>query len=173
MNFLSQNISFFLTSSESYDPDRSWRLFFCTTLSVYLNSFNELFLIFKLPFVVESVCKVKKFFIFAPNFFEVFFWKISSRRFPKMPFSLSYRSGKIRYLASTRQPQHSVNLLAVSLESVCKITGFFRNCKYYTHFFYNFFSNIFAKNCFTAGFMACFLCKGGYNGDFHIHYYII
>ena len=158
MNFLSQNISFFLTSSESYDPDRSWRLFFCTTLSVYLNSFNELFLILKLPFVVESVCKVKKFFIFAPNFFEVFFWKISSRRFPKMPFSLSYRSGKIRYLAQR------VNLITLSIclpslsKAGAKLQAFSETANIICTFFTTFF-NVFHKSLSYSRFYGLFFMQ--------------
>ena len=42
---------------------------------VYLKSFKELFLISKLPFVSESVCKGKRFFLNHQIFFEVFFSK--------------------------------------------------------------------------------------------------
>ena len=42
---------------------------------VYLKSFKELFLISKLPFVSESVCKGKRFFLNHQIFFEVFFRK--------------------------------------------------------------------------------------------------
>ena len=40
---------------------------------VYLKSFKELFLISKPPFVSESVCKGKRFFLNHQIFFEVFF----------------------------------------------------------------------------------------------------
>ena len=98
------------------------------------------FLFFSFRSLSKAFAKLRS-FSYSLQIFSEFFSKNFFEAFPAEPFSLSYRSGKIRYLVSTRQPQHSVNLLAVSLESGCKITGFFRIRKYYTHFFYNFFQS--------------------------------
>ena len=50
---------------------------------VYLKSFKELFLISKLSFVSESVCKGKRFFLNHQIFFEVFSKKFFSGQKPE------------------------------------------------------------------------------------------
>ena len=107
---------------------------------VYLKSFKELFLISKLPFVSESVCKGKRFFLNHQFFFEVFFEKIFQRSETgtESP-SRSLSTAKVRYKATPEKPEphvHSVNASArFSLESGCKITHFFANSNFYTTFF--------------------------------------
>ena len=77
----------------------------CTTSSfVYLKSFKELFPFSWLPFVVESVCKVRSFFrnhqTFSKVFFKKFFWrrKLTSSGCR----SRSLNAVKVRYLDRRR-----------------------------------------------------------------------
>ena len=64
----------------------------CTTSSfVYLKSFKELFPFLWLPFVVESVCKVRSFFRNRQTFSKVFFQKVflaAEVDSVRLPFSL-------------------------------------------------------------------------------------
>ena len=115
---------------------------------VYLKSFKELFLISKLPFVSESVCKGKRFFLNHQIFSKFFFEKIFQRSETGTASpSRSLSTAKVRYKATHEKPEtsrslcqcftvHSVNaLLRFSLESGCKITHFFANSNFYTTFF--------------------------------------
>ena len=78
---------------------------------VYLKSFKELSLISKLPFVSESVCKGKRFFLNHQIFFEVFFEKIFQRSETGTASpSRSLSTAKVRYKATTDKPETSRSL---------------------------------------------------------------
>ena len=78
---------------------------------VYLKSFKELFLISKLPFVSESVCKGKRFFLNHQIFFEVFFEKIFQRSETGTASpSRSLSTAKVRYKATPEKPETSRSL---------------------------------------------------------------
>ena len=78
---------------------------------VYLKSFKELFLISKLPFVSESVCKGKRFFLNHQIFFEVFFEKIFQRSETGTGSpSRSLSTAKVRYKATPEKPETSRSL---------------------------------------------------------------
>ena len=120
----------------------------CTTSSfVYLKSFKELFFSW-LPFVVESVCKVRNFFSKPPNFFESFFQKVFFWRRKLNPSgcrSRSLNAVKVRYLDRRRTAascsvsfQIVISSTSFPLESGCKITHFFPFSNFYGHFFSNF-----------------------------------
>ena len=122
----------------------------CTTsLFVYLKSFKELFPFSWLPFVIESVCKVKNFFfettkLFRKFFFQkVFFWR---RKFTSSGCrSRSLNAVKVRYLDRRRTAascsisfQIVISSTSFPLESGCKITHFFAFSNFYPHFFSKF-----------------------------------
>ena len=78
---------------------------------VYLKSFKELFLISKLPFVSESVCKGKRFFLNHQIFSKFFFKKIFQRSETGTASpSRSLSTAKVRYKATTEKPETSRSL---------------------------------------------------------------
>ena len=117
----------------------------CTTSSfVYLKSFKELFPFLWLPFVVESVCKVRSFFrnrqTFSKVFFKKFFWR--RKLTPSGCRSRSLNAVKVRYLDRRRTAascsvsfQIVISSTSFPLESGCKITHFFAFSNFYPHFF--------------------------------------
>ena len=120
----------------------------CTTSSfVYLKSFKELFFSW-LPFVVESVCKVRSFFRNRQTFSKVFFQKVFFWRRKLNPSgcrSRSLNAVKVRYLDRRRTAascsvsfQIVISSTSFPLESGCKITHFFAFSNFYPHFFSNF-----------------------------------
>ena len=120
----------------------------CTTSSfVYLKSFKELFFSW-LPFIVESVCKVKSFFRNHQTFSKVFFSKSFFWRRKLNPSgcrSRSLNAVKVRYLDRRRTAascsvsfQIVISSTSFPLESGCKITHFFASSNFYEHFFSKF-----------------------------------
>ena len=118
----------------------------CTTSSfVYLKSFKELFPFLWLPFVVESVCKVRSFFRNRQTFSKVFFKKFFFWRRKLTPSgcrSRSLNAVKVRYLDRRRTAascsvsfQIVISSTSFPLESGCKITHFFAFSNFYPHFF--------------------------------------
>ena len=117
----------------------------CTTSSfVYLKSFKELFPFLWLPFVVESVCKVRSFFwnhqTFSKVFSKSFFWR--RKLTPSGCRSRSLNAVKVRYLDRRRTAascsisfQIVISSTSFPLESGCKITHFFAFSNFYPHFF--------------------------------------
>ena len=78
---------------------------------VYLKSFKELSLISKLPFVGESVCKGKRFFLNHQIFSKFFFEKIFQRSETGTASpSRSLSTAKVRYKATTDKPETSRSL---------------------------------------------------------------
>ena len=78
---------------------------------VYLKSFKELFLISKLPFVSESVCKGKRFFLNHQIFSKFFFEKIFQRSETGTGSpSRSLSTAKVRYKATPEKPETSRSL---------------------------------------------------------------
>ena len=78
---------------------------------VYLKSFKELSLISKLPFVSESVCKGKRFFLNHQIFSKFFFEKIFQRSETGTASpSRSLSTAKVRYKATTEKPETSRSL---------------------------------------------------------------
>ena len=78
---------------------------------VYLKSFKELFLISKLPFVSESVCKGKRFFLNHQIFSKFFFEKIFQRSETGTASpSRSLSTAKVRYKATPEKPETSRSL---------------------------------------------------------------
>ena len=78
---------------------------------VYLKSFKELFLISKLPFVSESVCKGKRFFLNHQIFSKFFFEKIFQRSETGTASpSRSLSTAKVRYKAIPEKPETSRSL---------------------------------------------------------------
>ena len=78
---------------------------------VYPKSFKELSLISKLPFVGESVCKGKRFFLNHQIFSKFFFEKIFQRSETGTASpSRSLSTAKVRYKATTEKPETSRSL---------------------------------------------------------------
>ena len=78
---------------------------------VYLKSFKELSLISKLPFVSESVCKGKRFFLNHQIFSKFFFEKIFQRSETGTASpSRSLSTAKVRYKATPEKPETSRSL---------------------------------------------------------------
>ena len=78
---------------------------------VYLKSFKELFLISKPPFVSESVCKGKRFFLNHQIFSKFFFEKIFQRSETGTGSpSRSLSTAKVRYKATPEKPETSRSL---------------------------------------------------------------
>ena len=100
-----------------------------------------------LPFVVESVCKVRSFFrnhqTFSKVFFKKFFWRRKLN--PSGCRSRSLNAVKVRYLDRRRTAascsvsfQIVISSTSFPLESGCKITHFFAFSNFYPHFFSKF-----------------------------------
>ena len=129
----------------------------CTTSSfVYLKSFKELFLFSWLPFVVESVCKVRSFFrnrqTFSKVFFKKFFWR---RKFTSSGCrSRSLNAVKVRYLDRRRTAascsvsfQIVISSTSFPLESGCKLRTFSLSPTFTNTFFQNFCKKIHKSLC--------------------------
>ena len=116
---------------------------------VYLKSFKELFLISKLSFVSENVCKGKRFFlnhqIFSKFFSKKIFGKFSEGVRLILSRSLAHPQGKILGAAFGTLPRslklHSVcHLQRLSLsKAVAKVRTFFIHATFTAHFFAKFF----------------------------------
>ena len=117
---------------------------------VYLKSFKELFLISKLPFVSESVCKGKRFFLNHQIFFEVFFEKIFQRSETGTASpSRSLSTAKVRYKATPEKPETSRSLCqcfsCVSLSKAGAKLRTFSQTPTFTRLFFDRFSKFFRK----------------------------
>ena len=117
---------------------------------VYLKSFKELFLISKLPFVSESVCKGKRFFLNHQIFSKFFFEKIFQRSETGTGSpSRSLSTAKVRYKAT---PEKTGNLTftlsmlyCVSLSKAGAKLRTFSQTPTFTRLFFDRFSKFFRK----------------------------
>ena len=114
---------------------------------------------FYFRFVVESVCKVKRFILNRQIFSKFFFKKVfQAVRMTRLTLSRSLTLCKVRYsvqlagVTPTLALCFSMSLFLTSfpLESGCKGTHFFRFCKYHADFFSDFFHTLVKIRCKTA-----------------------
>ena len=122
---------------------------------VYLKSFKELFLISKLPFVGESVCKGKRFFLNHQIFFEVFFEKNFQRSEAGTASpSRSLSTAKVRYKAIPEKPETSRSLCqcfsAFLSRKRVQNYALFRKLQLLHHFFLTVFQSFFIKHWKTG-----------------------
>ena len=116
---------------------------------VYLKSFKELFLISKLPFVGESVCKGKRFFL-NHQIFSKFFRKIFQRSETGTASpSRSLSTAKVRYKATPEKTGNLTFTLSmlqrVSLSKAGAKLRTFSQTPTFTRLFFDHFSKFFRK----------------------------
>ena len=131
---------------------------------VYLKSFKELFLISKLPFVSESVCKGKRFFLNHQIFFEVFFSKKNFQRSETGTASpsRSLSTAKVRYKATTEKPETSRSLCQcfTAFLSRKRVQNYalFRKLQLLHDFFLTFPESFFVRHWKTGMLRGIFFC---------------
>ena len=130
---------------------------------VYLKSFKELFLISKPPFVSESVCKGKRFFLNHQIFFEVFFKKIFQRSETGTASpSRSLSTAKVRYKATPEKPETSRSLCQcfTAFLSRKRVQNYalFRKLQLLHDFFLTVFQSFFVRHWKTGMLRGIFFC---------------